>query len=337
MLPTMMMTSQLRSWPIGPSSFRGSHHCGSWHRLDRSTDSRCHPGHRLIDGAAEARARRSHAWLIGGRCGGLPHAVQGAWELHQAPVQTAEPVLRQQRRRGREPRPCGDGPPREDLPNRPRARGLRIPAWELPAAGPAVPVLQRQGERLRERPDQGRQTAAVEQPLAPEAVPVPAQAARARKMSSGRSGGSGGCLVRNGCCTRRGRGHAQHRPLELRGHRDCWLLRLGSRRRCTRNVRRRIHHQHGAFELWSCCALQVEAALAAGRGGIRILRPAIRTKHTSPPGAAGLAAQQGKLEPTRARFRFSRPQSRFRSRALTAGRSELSPRASVCRVTGGRT
>ena len=132
----------------------------------------------------------------------------------------------------------------------------------------------------------------------------------------GRSSGSGRrrAAWRRWCgrCGRAGRGRrdTEHRALELRlgcGRRG----RRSGRGRCAArsrsttsawawNVRRRVHHQHRALELGGRRALQVEAALCASRAVIRILRPTVRAKHSSPPVPARGSGAEGR-QPTRAR------------------------------------
>lgn len=92
-----------------------------------------------------------------------------------------------------------------------------------------------------------------------------------------------------------GRRDAEHGSLELWTSR--WAAGGSARcacrwrwgRRCDgcsrggpRCARRRVHHHHGSLELRSGCTLQIEPALLAGRGGLLVLGPTVRTKHSAP-------------------------------------------------------
>jgi hypothetical protein len=134
---------------------------------------------------------------------------------------------------------------------------------------------------------------------------------RLRRRGSERS--SGGILAGWWTRWRSGRGRvtahrrwrdAQHRALELGARasgsgdgssrscgrrRRCWRGRWCGSRAGSRSARRSrhrlrgVHHQHRSLELGSCCALQVEPALLAGRRRFVVLGPTVRTKHRTPP------------------------------------------------------
>jgi hypothetical protein len=100
---------------------------------------------------------------------------------------------------------------------------------------------------------------------------------------------------------RRHHPHADHRTLQLvGGGRRCarrcrvrssrWCRDGGSRRA---RARWRLIHQHRSLELRRRRALQVEAALAAGDGGIGVLSPAVGAEHSNDLARAIFARREG--------------------------------------------